>query len=98
MLPTVYLQPALLIVCNGHPFIAPITRRNGIAVSPTRRCRIQTDLPLNAPAGRKRKGGDVPGQVEAVGARGCKQGSARSARASRRRRGTVSSGRERRAG
>jgi hypothetical protein len=69
VLPPVDLQPALLIVGNSDPLIAPVARRNGIAVAPARRRGIQTDLLLDGPAVAQPERGDVALQVEAVGAR-----------------------------
>lgn len=69
VLPPIYLQPSLLIVGNGNPLVGPIARRHGIAMPTARGRRVQADLALNDAFVRQLEGGDVAGEVEAVGAR-----------------------------
>jgi hypothetical protein len=69
LLPPVNLQPSLLVVRNGHPFISPRTRGHGVAVATTRWGWVEQDLALDGTRVAQRKGGDVARQVELVGAR-----------------------------
>lgn len=67
--PAIYLQPALLVVRQGDPLVAPVTRAHRIAVSPTRRRRAHAQLPRDRPLGRQREDGHVARRRRTVGAR-----------------------------
>lgn len=66
VLPPINLQPPLLIIRNGNPFVRPVARRNGIAMPAAGGRRIEADLALDGAAVGQLEGGDVAREVEAV--------------------------------
>ncbi len=69
LLPAIYLKPSLLVIRDCHPFIAPITWRDCVAVSTAGWSWVQQELLLDRPALSQSEGGDVPRQRELVCAR-----------------------------
>ena len=67
VLPPIYLDPALLVVRDSQPLVAPIAGRNGVAVAPAGRRRVEADLRLDGAAIPQPEGRDVTLQIEAVG-------------------------------
>lgn len=65
--PPIDLNPALLVVRDSKPLIAPIARRHSIAVSAARGRRVKADLLRDGPAIAQPERGDVALQIEAVG-------------------------------
>lgn len=66
VLPPVNLDPALLVVRDGDPLVAPVAGADGVAVPAARGRGVQADLPLNVTAVVELEGGDVARHVEAV--------------------------------
>jgi len=66
VLPPIHLQPALLVIRNSNPLIAPIARRNSIAVPTTSRRGVQQQLLLNTPVLPQSKRSHIPLQVKLV--------------------------------
>src|SRR5688572_1372112 len=50
VLPPVHLDPALLVVRDGQPLVAPVARGDGIAVAAAGRGGVQAQLLLDAAA------------------------------------------------
>jgi len=69
LVPAVDLQPALLVVRQRHPLIAPVARADGVGMPSARRCRVQADLALHVARGAQLEGRDVARQVRRVGPR-----------------------------
>lgn len=76
VLPSVYLNATLLVVSKREPLVAPRARRHGVRVPARRRCGVQEELALDCAGWCDLEGGDVAGEVERVGARGCEEGGA----------------------
>lgn len=79
ILPSVHLNPPLLVIRDSQPLITPITRRHSIRVTSAGGRRVQANLPLNAPARPKLKCSNVARQIKAVGPRRGKEVLAREA-------------------
>ena len=70
LIPPVYLHKPLLVISQCKPLITPIARTDGIRMTSTGRCRVETDLALNMANLIELEGGDVAGQCLGVGS-GC---------------------------
>lgn len=69
ILPPIDLQPALLVVRNRHPLVAPRARADGVTVPAARRRRAEEQLLLDASAVAQLEACNVALQLELVRAR-----------------------------
>lgn len=67
--PPIHLHPALLIIAQGQPLIAPGAGTHSVRMAPASRRRVQTNLPLNLALLAELESGYVTRQLGRVGPR-----------------------------
>lgn len=71
--PPVDLDEALLIIGQSQPLITPGARANGVGMSTTGGCRVETDLALDITRLTELERCDVSCQIGRVRSRCCKE-------------------------
>ena len=68
-MPTINLHEALLVICQGQPFIAPGAGTDRIGVASASRCRIHANLSLDLAVRLDLESADITRQMEFVRSR-----------------------------